>query len=109
MTNTQMALTIAIAAAATIATRFLPFILLPKDKETPAYLQYLGKVLPPALFGMLVIYSLKDTNWLGATHGAPELIAIFVTLILHIYKRNMLISIAAGTIVYMLLVQMVFV
>ena len=92
----------------TLVTRFLPFILFPAGRPTPKYIQYLGKVLPAAVFGLLVIYSLKDVSILGGSHGIPELIAIAVVVVLHLWKRQMLLSIAAGTVCYMLLVQFVF-
>lgn len=89
-------------------TRFLPFLLFPADKPTPKYVQYLGKVLPAAVFGLLVIYCLKDVNIFTGSHGIPELIAIRVVVLLHLWKKQMLLSIAGGTICYMLLVQLVF-
>lgn len=89
-------------------TRFLPFLLFPADKPTPKYVQYLGKVLPAAVFGLLVIYCLKDVNIFIGSHGIPELIAIGVVVLLHLWKKQMLLSIAGGTICYMLLVQLVF-
>lgn len=89
-------------------TRFLPFLLFPADKPTPKYVQYLGKVLPAAVFGLLVIYCLKDVNIFTGSHGIPELIAIGVIVLLHLWKKQMLLSIAGGTICYMLLVQLVF-
>lgn len=92
----------------TMMTRFLPFLLFPADKPTPKYVQYLGKVLPAAVFGLLVIYCLKDVNIFTGSHGIPELIAIGVVVLLHLWKKQMLLSIAGGTICYMLLVQLVF-
>lgn len=89
-------------------TRFLPFLLFPADKPTPKYVQYLGKVLPAAVFGLLVIYCLKDVSFFTGSHGIPELIAIGVVVLLHLWKKQMLLSIAGGTICYMLLVQLVF-
>lgn len=89
-------------------TRFLPFLLFPADKPMPKYVQYLGKVLPAAVFGLLVIYCLKDVNIFTGSHGIPELIAIGVVVLLHLWKKQMRLSIAGGTICYMLLVQLVF-
>jgi branched-subunit amino acid transport protein AzlD len=89
-------------------TRFLPFIIFPAGKPTPKYIQYLGKVLPAAVFGLLVIYCLKNVSIFSGSHGIPELIAIAVVIGLHLWKRQMLISIAGGTVCYMLLVQMIF-
>lgn len=104
----QQVITIAVVVFGTMLTRFLPFLIFPAGKPTPKYIQYLGKVLPAAVFGMLVVYSLKSVNILSGSHGIPELIALAAVTVLHIWKRQMLISIAGGTIVYMLLVQFVF-
>ena len=108
MTLTQQIITIAVAVLATMLTRFLPFIIFPADKTTPKYVRYLGKVLPAAVFGLLVVYCLKDVNILSFPHGLPELIAIAVVVALHLWKRQMLLSRAGGTVCYMLLVQLVF-
>ena len=89
-------------------TRFLPFLILPEDKTPPAAVTYLGTVLPYAVIGLLVVYCLKDavfTSW----HGLPELIAIVFIVALHKWKKNTLLSIAGGTILYMILVQNIFV
>ncbi len=108
MTLTQQIITIGMVVLGTMITRFLPFVVFPAGKPTPKYIQYLGKVLPGAVFGMLVIYCLKNVNILGGTHGIPEAISIILVICLHLYKRQMLISIAGGTICYMLLVQFIF-
>ena len=108
MTLTQQLLTIAVVALGTMATRFLPFLVFPDGKPTPKYLQYLGKALPGAVFGLLVVYCLKHVNLLSGSHGIPELIAIAVTAGLHLWRRQLLLSVAGGTICYMLLVQLVF-
>ena len=108
MTFTQQIITIAMVVLGTMITRYLPFIIFPAGKPTPKYVKYLGKVLPPAVFGMLIIYCLKNVSVFTSSHGIPELIAIAVVVGLHAWKRQMLISIAGGTIVYMLLVQLVF-
>ena len=102
----RAAILIAVMALVTILLRFLPFLIF-RD-ETPAYITYLGKVLPPAIIGMLVIYCLKDTSFLAYPHGLPEIIASVFVVILQIWKRNSLISILSGTVVYMLLIQLVF-
>ena len=91
-----------------MATRFLPFLLFSPKRPTPAYVRYLGKALPAAIFGMLVVYCLKNVEFFSGNHGLPELLAIAVTAGLHIWKRQMLVSIAGGTVFYMVLVQMVF-
>lgn len=108
MTLTQEIVTIALCAFGTMITRFLPFIVFRSDKPTPKYIQYIGNALPPAIFGMLVIYCLKDVSLLGGSHGIPEAIAIVAVVALHLWKKNMLLSIAGGTVCYMLLVQFVF-
>lgn len=108
MTLTQQIVTIALCAFGTMITRFLPFIVFRSDKPTPKYIQYIGNALPPAIFGMLIIYCLKDVSLFGGSHGIPEAIAIIAVIALHLWKRNMLLSIAGGTVCYMLLVQFVF-
>ncbi len=109
MTLTQEIITIALCVLGTMATRFLPFLIFSSKKPTPLYVQYLGKALPPAIFGMLVVYCLKDVSVLTGSHGIPECIAILITTGFHLWKRQMLLSILAGTVVYMLLVQLVFI
>ncbi len=108
MTITQQIITIALCVLGTMLTRFLPFIIFSNDKPTPAYIQYLGKVLPSAIFAMLVVYCLKDVSFISGSYGLPEIIAIAFTIIIHLWKRKTLLSIASGTIIYMLLVQLVF-
>ena len=108
MSGTEQIITIAVVALGTMLTRFLPFLLFPAGKPTPRYVQYLGKALPGAVFGLLVVYCLKNVSLLLGSHGLPELIAILVVAGLHLWKRQMLLSIAGGTICYMLLVQLVF-
>ncbi|MBO7739619.1 MAG: branched-chain amino acid transporter permease [Oscillospiraceae bacterium] len=108
MTVTQQLITIAVVALGTMLTRFLPFLIFPEGKPTPKYIQYIGKALPPAVFGLLVVYCLKNVTLLSGSHGLPELIAIAVVVLLHLWKRQMLLSIAAGTVCYILLVQLVF-
>lgn len=108
MSVMEQIITIAVVALGTMLTRFLPFLLFPAGKPTPRYVQYLGKALPGAVFGLLVVYCLKNVSLLSGSHGLPELIAILVVAGLHLWKRQMLLSIAGGTICYMLLVQLVF-
>jgi branched-subunit amino acid transport protein AzlD len=108
MTVLQQVITIAICAIGTMATRFLPFIIFRDNRPTPAYVKYLGKALPAAIFGMLVVYCLKDVNVTAYSFGLPELIGIITVAILHLWKRQMILSIAAGTAVYMLIIQFVF-
>ena len=108
MTQSQMVLTILMIVLGTMATRFLPFLLFPAGRKTPPYVQFLGRVLPPAVFGLLVVYCFKGVTLFSGSHGLPELIATGLVIGLHLYKRNMLLSIAAGTVCYMILVQRVF-
>lgn len=100
------ALLVVLMSAVTIALRAAPFLVF--KKKAPAYVMYLGQVLPAAIIGMLVIYCLKDTSLLSAPFGAPELIAGLLVAGLHAWKRNILLSILSGTVVYMLLTQLVF-
>ena len=108
MTLTQQIITVALCALATMATRFLPFIVFRANKPTPKYIKYLGAALPGAIFGMLVVYCLKDVSVFSGSHGIPEGIAIAAVILLHLWQKKMLLSIAGGTAVYMLLVQLVF-
>ena len=89
-------------------TRFVPFLIFNEHRKTPSFVQYLGKVLPGAIFSMLVVYCLRSVSFRRYSYGLPELIGIFITAGLHLWKRNMLLSIAAGTITYMLLIRYVF-
>ncbi len=97
------AVLVAVMAVVTMLLRFLPFLIF--RKQTPAYITYLGKVLPSAIIGMLVIYCLKDVSFTTHPHGLPELIASAIVIGLQVWKRNSLLSILAGTIVYMLIIQ----
>lgn len=108
MSLPQQMITIAMCVLGTMATRFLPFLVFSPQKPTPGYIQYLGRALPAAVFGMLVVYCLKNISLFAGSHGLPELLAIALVVALHLWKRQMLISIAGGTIFYMLLVQYVF-
>ncbi len=102
-------LIIIVVALVTFATRAIPFLIFPKDKKIPPKAQYLGKALPPAVIGMLIIYCFRNVNFLAETHGAAELIAAAAVVILHVWKRNNLLSIGVGTALYMWLGQYVFV
>ena len=108
MTLSQQLVTIAMVMAGTMLTRFLPFLLFPAGKRTPPYIRYLGKWLPGAVFGLLVIYCLRNVTPFAGSHGIPELLAIALVVALHRWKGQMLLSIAGGTVCYMLLVQLVF-
>ena len=109
MTVTQQMVTIGLCVLGTMLTRFLPFIVFSENRETPSFIQYIGKYLPSAVFGMLVIYCLKDVSIFQGTHGLPESLSIAVTAMLHLWKRQMLLSIAGGTVCYMLLLHFVFI
>lgn len=109
LTNTQSLILIGLIALGTQITRALPFILFPESKETPRYIIYLGKVLPYAAMGLLVVYCLKNVSFLVNPYGLPEAIAIFCVAILHLWKNNTLLSIGGGTVVYMVLVQLIFI
>lgn len=108
MTLSQQIITVGMVVLGTMITRFLPFLLFPSGKPTPKYIQYLGKVLPSAVFGLLVVYCLKNVSLFTGSHGIPEAVSIAVVAMLHIWKRQMLLSIAGGTVCYMLLVQFIF-
>ena len=108
MSFSEQVITIAICVLGTMTTRFLPFLIFKENRPTPKYIQYLGSALPTAIFAMLIVYCLKDVEFFVGWHGLPEFLAIGVTVLLHLWKRQMLLSIAGGTICYMFLVQMVF-
>lgn len=106
--DSQALAMILIMAAITFLIRALPFLLFPGNKKTPAYISYLGEVLPFAIIGMLVVYCFKDTQVLSAPFGVPELITTVAIVAVHVWKRNTLLSIGGGTLLYMFLVQIVF-
>ena len=100
---------IAAVALTTFATRAASFLAFPKDREVPPTVKYIGMILPPAVIGMLVVYCLRATDPLTYPYGIPELIACLAVIGLHAWRRNVLLSVGAGTVLYMVLVQMVFV
>lgn len=108
MSTLQIGITIALLTLGTMLTRFLPFVVFPANKETPPYIKFLGEVLPYAVMGMLVVYCLKNVSFTSTENFLPHLLAIISILFLHTWKKNTLLSIAGGTLVYMLLVQLVF-
>ncbi|MBQ1958828.1 MAG: AzlD domain-containing protein [Firmicutes bacterium] len=108
MINLHSVLIVAVCALVTIGLRFLPFVIFRGDRPTPPYIVYLGKVLPYAIMGMLVVFCLKNVSLTAAPHGLPEFIACALTALLHVWKRNTLISIIGGTAAYMIMVQMIF-
>ena len=99
---------IAVVAVCTFATRLFPFVLFSGAKEVPAWVKYLGGVLPAAVITTLVVYCVRNIDLLTYPYGIPELIAILAVVLLHIWKRNNLVSIGLGTVFYMALVQIVF-
>lgn len=105
---THNVLLIAVMALITIALRFLPFLLFGGTKRTPPFVAYLGKTLPYAVMGMLVMYCLRHVDLVAAPNGAPELIACAIVVALHLWKRSTLLSIVGGTASYMLMVQFLF-
>ena len=108
MTDAQLLLTILVIAAVTAALRFIPFFAFTGGKKTPDVITYLGKFLPYAIMAMLVVYCLKSVNLTASPFGLPELLGVLTVVLLHIWRRNTLISIAGGTVCYMLLIQLVF-
>ena len=106
--DTQALLIVLVAAGVTIVLRFLPFFVFGGGRETPEIISYLGKVLPFAIMGMLVVFCLKNVNFAAAPYGLPEAIACAATVAIHLWRKNTLLSIVIGTAVYMVLVQMVF-
>lgn len=108
MTDLHAALTITVIALVTALLRFLPFLIFGENRTTPPLITHLGQVLPYAIMGMLVVYCLKDVSFLSGSFGIPEALSCAVVALLHIRKRNTLLSIGAGTVCYMLLVQLVF-
>jgi branched-subunit amino acid transport protein AzlD len=104
-TTTQLFIFFGIVVLGTVITRALPFLLFPEKKEIPKYVNYLADILPYTIIGMLVIYCLKDVSILKAPYGLPEAISIVAIIILHIWKKNTLLSIGGGALLYMLLVQ----
>lgn len=108
MFDSKAAMIIAVIAGVTIILRFLPFLIFGGGRKTPAYITYLSSVLPYAIIGMLVVYCLRNISFVSASHGIPEFLASAVVVGLYLWKKNTLLSIAAGTIIYMVLVQVVF-
>ena len=108
LTASQTLITVLAVALGCMITRFAPFVIFPDSKEPPEVVTWLGKVLPAAMMGLLVAYCLRNVSLTAAPHGIPEAAALAVVTGLHLWKRNVLLSIGGGTAVYMLLVQTVF-
>lgn len=109
LTPLQVVITVFAVALGAMATRFVPFFLFPEGKQPPAVVTYLGRVLPPVMMGLLVVYCLKNVHILTGSHGLPELISIAFIVLVHLWRKNVLLSIGCGTALYMFLVQAVFV
>lgn len=109
LTPIQTLIIICMVALGTVITRFLPFILFQNNKGNSSYINYLGKVLPYSAIGLLVVYCLKGVKLSSPTYGIPEAIAIICIIALHYWKENTLMSIGVGTVIYMVLVQAVFI
>ena len=99
---------IAVIALVTAALRFLPFFIFRGNRQTPKYIEYLGKVLPYAIMGMLVVYCLKGVTFASLENWLPYLVATALVVLVHLWKRNTLLSIISGTVCYMVLVQAIF-
>ena len=108
MTKERALLIILLVAVCTLITRLIPFVLFGGKRQVPKAVEYLGQILPPAIMATLVVYCLKDVTPLAWPYGIPELLSCVLVAVLHIWKRNSLLSIGGGTIFYMLLVQLVF-
>ncbi len=108
MNDIHALLMVAVMAVITFLLRFLPFVIFPADKETPAVVLFLSKALPGAIIAMLVVYCLKDVSVFEGSHGIPEALGVAAVVLLHKWKHNSLLSIGAGTVFYMMLVQLVF-
>lgn len=113
MSDKEMIITFLVIWLGTVMTRFLPYLIFPEGRKVPEFIYYLGRVLGPAVFGLLVVYCLRNTDFStpfsnGGNHGIPELSASAVTLLTYRWKKQMILSMAAGTILYMILVQVVF-
>ena len=109
MTKLEMLLTVLAVALGTQITRWLPFLLFPENRQPPAVVRQLGQLLPPAVMGLLVVYCLKGAGWGAWPYALPELLSVAAVAALHLWKKNTMLSVGAGTVLYMVLVQQVFV
>jgi len=107
MTPTQQFFTIIIMASGVVSTRALPFFVFSSKEKTPQFVRFLGKYLASAVFGMLVVYCLKDIQFQNGDHGIPQILGIICCVLLHLWRKNMLLTIAGGTVFYMLLIQII--
>lgn len=106
MTTAQAVITIAVVVAATLLTRFLPYIVFPRGRKIPDYILYLGKVLAPAVFGLLVVYCLRKTDIAAAPHGLPEAVSVAAVILLYKWRHNMVAPLIGGTACYMILIRL---
>ena len=107
ISSAHAAALVAVMAVVTVLLRFLPFLIFRKGRKTPAYISYLGDVLPQAIIGMLVIYCLKDTSLTAAPFGLPELLSAAAVVAIQVWRRSSLLSILSGTAIYMLLIRLI--
>lgn len=107
MSTTEQIVTILLISIMTIATRALPFALFPTRKHTPRFVQFLGSYLASAVFGMLVVYCLKDVTFLSGNHGLPQILGILACILLHLWRKNLLLTIAGGTVFYMVVIHII--
>ena len=105
MNDTYISMVIAVMAIVTIALRFLPFIVFDHGEQLPEWITYLGKVLPPAIMSMLLVYCLRNINLVEGNHGFPEVICVGIAMLIHNWKRNTLLSIGVSTLLYMIIMQ----
>ncbi len=108
LTPIQTLVIILVVVLGTQLTRWIPFLVFPENRKIPEFVSYLGKMLPAAMMGLLVVYCFKSVSFISAPYGQPELIASAVVVVMHLWRGNTLLSIGSGTILYMLLVQFVF-
>lgn len=109
MSDTYVLLVIIAAAGVTCLIRFAPFVLFDRGEQLPNWIQYLGNSLPPAIMSVLLVYCLRGIDFTEGTYGLPELISVLAVVLLHLWKRNTLLSIGVGTALYMVFIQVVFV
>ena len=105
MTSIQLVITFFAAVAATVLTRFLPYVLFPEGREVPGFVRFLGRRLAPAVFGLLVVYCFRNTSVLTGNHGGPEFISLLVVTVLFLWRRGMVVPMLGGTVCYMLLLR----
>lgn len=109
LSGTQTFIIIIAVALGTMVTRFTPFILFPENKQHPPVIDFLARYLPPAMMGLLVVYCLKGVSLTVSPYGLPELLSVVVVVVLHLWRRNVLLSIVVGTVLYMFLIQVIFI